>query len=92
MTKAHDVRDAELSGTTLTMIVDGRQYRFDVTQVSKKLARATPQQRENFEVSPSGYGIHWPDLDEDLSIDGLLGVVHAPENRAATTAADRRRS
>jgi hypothetical protein len=92
MTEAHDVRDAELSGTTLTMIVDGRQYRFDVTQVSKKLARATPQQRENFEVSPSGYGIHWPDLDEDLSIDGLLGVVHAPENRAVTTAADRRRS
>jgi len=84
MTEAHDVRDAELSGTTLTMIVDGRQYRFDMAQGS--------QQRENFEVSPSGYGIHWPDLDEDLSIDGLLGVVHAPENQTATTAADRRRS
>jgi len=26
----------------------------------------------NFEVSPSGYGIHWPELDEDLSIDGMI--------------------
>jgi hypothetical protein len=25
-----------------------------------------------FEVSPSGYGIHWPELDEDLSIDGMI--------------------
>ena len=92
MTKAHDIHDVKLSGTALTMLVDGRQYRFDIAQVSRRLARATPQQRENFEVSPSGYGIHWPDLDEDLSIDGLLGVVHAPESQTATTAADRRRS
>ena len=92
MNRAHDVHDVKLSGTALTMIVDGRQYRFDIAMVSSRLARATPKQRENFEVSPSGYGIHWPDLDEDLSIDGLLGVVHAPENQTATTAADRRRS
>jgi len=31
------------------------------------------------EISPSGYGIHWPLLDEDLSVDGLLGIIHAPE-------------
>jgi hypothetical protein len=29
----------------------------------------------NFEISPSGYGIHWPDLDEDLSIDGMIKAV-----------------
>jgi len=91
MTKAHDVRDIKFSGTTLTMVVDGRQYRFEVSQLSNRLARATPRQRENFELSPSGYGIHWPDLDEDLSIDGLIGVVHVPENQAAMTAADRPR-
>ena len=28
---------------------------------------------------PSGYGIHWPLIDEDLSIDGLLGIVHTPQ-------------
>jgi len=27
-------------------------------------------------VSPSGYGIHWPELDEDLSVDGLIGIRH----------------
>jgi hypothetical protein len=92
MTRAHEVRDVNLSGTTLTMLVDGRQYRFDISQISERLARATQQQRENFELSPSGYGIHWPDLDEDLSIDGLLGVVHAPATQAASTAAERPRS
>ena len=92
MTKAHEVRDIKLSETTMTMFVDGRQYRFDISQISERLAQATQRQRENFELSPSGYGIHWPDLDEDLSIDGLIGAVHAPETQAASTAADRRRS
>jgi hypothetical protein len=92
MTKAHEVRDGNLSGTTLTMLVDGKQYRFDISEISERLAQATQQQRENFELSPSGYGIHWPDLDEDLSIDGLLGVVHAYVTQAASTAADRPRS
>ncbi len=92
MARAHDVRDAKVSGSTLTMVVDGRQYRFDLAKASKRLARATQQQRENFELSPSGYGIHWPEIDEDLSIDGLLGIVHAAATEAATTAADRPRS
>jgi hypothetical protein len=74
---------------TLTMIVDGRQCRFDLAKASKRLARATQAQREKFEFSPSGYGIHWPEIDEDLSIDGLLGVVHAPATEAATSVADR---
>ena len=64
-----------MSGTTLTMVVDGRQYRFDLAKASKRLARATQHQRDNFELSPSGYGIHWPELDEDLSIDGLLRIA-----------------
>jgi len=92
MTKAHEVRDARISGTTLTINVDGRQYGFDLAKASKRLARATQAQRDRFELTPSGYGIHWPEIDEDLSIDGLLGVVHAPATGAATTAADRPRS
>jgi len=92
MTKAHEVRDIKLSGTTLTMLVDGRQYRFDLADLSNRLARATQTQRENFELSPSGYGIRWPELDEDLSIDGLIGIVHAPVSENAISAADRPRS
>jgi len=36
-----------------------------------------------YEISPSGYGIHWPLIDEDLSIDGLLGVKHRPGSPSA---------
>ncbi|MBM3332152.1 DUF2442 domain-containing protein [candidate division WOR-3 bacterium] len=90
MTKAHEVSDVRISGTTLTMDVDGRQYRFDLAKLSKRLACATQAQRDRFELSP--YGIHWPEIDEDLSIDGLLGIVHAPVNEAVASVADRPRS
>jgi hypothetical protein len=58
--------------------VDGRDYHVDISSPSQRLASATPTQRLKFVVSPSGYGIHWPDLDEDLSVDGLIGVKHKP--------------
>ena len=37
-----------------------------------RLSEATKEQLENYEISPSGYGIHWPELDEDLSVLGFL--------------------
>lgn len=47
------------------------------------LAKATPEQLEDFEISPGG--IHWPQLDEDISIDGLLAGRGAftPHHHAA---------
>lgn len=84
MAKAHEVQEVTVSGTFLTLRVDGRQYRVDLARQSTKLARATQEQRGNFEVSPSGYGIHWPDLDEDLSIDGLIGVKHSAPDTVRT--------
>jgi hypothetical protein len=75
MEKAHEVAHASLAGSILRLRVDGRDYEVDVSTVSEQLARATPEERANFEVSPTGYGIHWPDLDEDLSIDGLTGAT-----------------
>jgi Protein of unknown function (DUF2442) len=35
-----------------------------------RLLRATPQQRANYELSP--FGVHWPEIDEDLSVAGML--------------------
>ncbi|MCX6340699.1 MAG: DUF2442 domain-containing protein [Candidatus Aureabacteria bacterium] len=78
MNKAHEVQGVSFSGTIMHLRIDGREYRIDIRKQSKRLAKATPEQRENFEVSPSGYGIHWPDIDEDISIDGLIGVKHTP--------------
>ena len=37
-----------------------------------RLAAATPAQRKVWEPAAAGYGIHWPEIDEDLSIAGLL--------------------
>jgi hypothetical protein len=43
-----------------------------------RLLRATPDQRDRWQVAGGGYGIHWPDLDEDLSTEGLLRGAPAP--------------
>ena len=77
MYKAHDVQSVAFVGAMMVLQVDGNEYRIDITRQSARLARATPDQRNRFEVSPAGYGIHWPELDEDLSIDGLIGVKHS---------------
>jgi hypothetical protein len=37
-----------------------------------RLVRATPAQRRNWELIGRGYGVHWPDVDEDLSAEGFL--------------------
>jgi hypothetical protein len=47
----------------------GVEVRFPITE-NPRLARGTPAQLNNVEVSP--FGLHWPDLDEDLSFEGLL--------------------
>ena len=84
MDKAHEVRDVSFNGNRMRLWVDGREYEIDISEHSRKLANASPEQKGHFAVSPSGYGIHWPELDEDLSIDGLIGVSHTwPVTKAA---------
>ena len=43
------------------------------------LLHATSKQRQNWKISGGGYGIHWPELDEDLSTEGLLRGAPAPK-------------
>ena len=84
MDKAHAVEKVSFSGNVMQMVVDGRRYRISIARHSKRLAKASPEQKRNFVISPSGYGIHWPELDEDLSIDGLIGIAHpSPLGKAA---------
>lgn len=78
MKRLHDIERLAFRGNVLLLKVDGNEYEFDLSNVSKKLANASSIERENFEISPSGYGIHWPLLDEDISIDGLMGIRHSP--------------
>ena len=48
-----------------------------------RLLHATPEQRASWQVAGGGYGIHWPEIDEDLSTDGLLRGAPAPGARSA---------
>jgi len=48
-----------------------------------RLAAATPGQRAHWEIAGAGYGIHWPELDEDLRTEGLLAGARAPRGPAA---------
>ncbi len=61
-----------VKGDFLVIQYEGREYSFELKHVSARLANATQALRENFTVSPSGYGIHWVELDEDISINALL--------------------
>lgn len=58
-------------------LVDGRTISVPL-HWSWRLERATAEQRRRFEISPSGYGVHWPDIDEDISARGMLEGSPAP--------------
>jgi hypothetical protein len=74
--KIHRVEKLFFEMDTLVLKVDGKTHVLPLKAISRKLLLASRAEREKLEISPSGYGIHWPLLDEDLSIDGLLGVEH----------------
>ncbi len=77
MEKHHEVTGLHFEDDLMILTVDGQVKRYELPEVSPALHRATAQEKMTFEISPSGYGIHWPLLDEDLSIDGLLGIMYS---------------
>ena len=64
-----DVRFDEAS--LVVDLMDGRTISVPLAWYPR-LLRATPEQRAHWEKAGAGYGIHWPDIDEDLSTEGLL--------------------
>jgi hypothetical protein len=67
---ADSARSAEFrNGEIVIAMQSGTEIRFPVAS-NPRLARGTPEQLSRIELSP--FGIHWPDLDEDLSFRGLL--------------------
>jgi hypothetical protein len=46
-----------------------------------RLLNATPAQRSSWEICGGGYGIHWDEIDEDLSTEGMLRGAPAPSSR-----------
>ncbi len=59
-------------------LMDGRTISVPLAWYPR-LQGASPQQLENWETAGGGYGIHWPEIDEDLSTEGLLRGAPAPK-------------
>jgi hypothetical protein len=74
--KSHDVEMIDFEGTKMILKVDGQVYRVNLPSISSRLTKAKDAARRSYSVSPSGYGVHWPDIDEDLTIDGLIAAAH----------------
>lgn len=72
----------EVTEDTLTaQLADGRTISVPLAW-SWRLAKATPAQRQNFEIIGIGEGIHWPDIDEDISARGMLqGMPACPPKK-----------
>ena len=60
----------------IVQLADGRTVSVPLAW-SWRLSEATPGQRNHFEIMGSGQGVHWPDIDEDLSAAGMLGGLPA---------------
>ena len=72
------VKDVHLTEDTLSVdLIDGRTIVVPLAWYPR-LLHATPEQRVNWQICGGGYGIHWPDIDEDLSTEGLLRGAPAP--------------
>jgi hypothetical protein len=52
---------------------------------SWRLMEATPAQRKRFEITGTGDGVHWPDVDEDISLRGMVHGIPAPRPKSAKT-------
>lgn len=66
------VRDVAVSDDTIRVdLMDGRTISAPLAWFPRLMA-ATPEQRQRWELCGGGYGIHWEEIDEDLSTEGLL--------------------
>lgn len=73
--RAYDVRFEQEE--LVVNLVDGRRVSVPLAWFPR-LLHATPQQRQKWELLGDGDGIRWPDIDEDLSVVGLLRGTPAP--------------
>jgi hypothetical protein len=72
------ILDVRVTSETLTVdLADGRTLTVPLAWYPR-LLDAAPEQRSNWKLAGGGFGIHWPDVDEDLSSAGLLRGAPAP--------------
>lgn len=79
--------EEDQEGRIIFHLCDGRSVSMPLSW-SWRLEEAEPEERTNYDIDPSGYGVHWPDVDEDLSAKGVLrgGRSQRPSDGDATPA------
>jgi len=76
-------QDVTVSGELLTVdLVDGRTVSVPISWYPR-LVHAAPEERANWRLIGRGEGIHWPDLDEDVSVEALLAGLGSAESQAS---------
>lgn len=76
------IKNLQITEDTITaQLVDGRTISVPLAW-SWRLSAATPKQRAHYELIGDGQGVHWPDIDEDISAEGMLYGIPArkPKN------------
>lgn len=75
------IKSVDVSEDMITArLMDGRIISVPLAW-SWRLSAATPAQRANYEIIGDGHGVHWPDIDEDISAVGMLSGDPAPPTR-----------
>ena len=80
-------RVMNVSSTDIQLVVDledGRSISVPLMWYPR-LLHATQKERDDWQVAGGGFGIHWPSIDEDLSVEGLLRGAPAPRVRVMSS-------
>lgn len=72
MIAIHNIEKIQFENENMIIQVDGVELRIPLDKLSIRLKNANDLERNMYKITPSGYGIHWPLIDEDLSIEGIL--------------------
>jgi len=75
------VADVTITDDHLSVrLMDGRTISVPLVWYPR-LSNATKRQRDNWQISGGGYGIHWEEIDEDISTEGLIRGAPAPDHK-----------
>ncbi len=74
MATSHKIKSIRFNKGFMLLTVDGKIYKIKLSDISSKLTKASDKALNDFKISPSGYGIHWSEIDEDLSVAGLIKI------------------
>ncbi|MEB2776755.1 DUF2442 domain-containing protein [Algoriphagus sp. D3-2-R+10] len=72
MKVSHHISVISFVDDRMIISVDDRKIDIDIAEISEKLLVASDMERSIYKISPSGYGVHWPLIDEDISVNELV--------------------